>query len=109
MELKPNGNFTYTPKKNKVGIDSFTFTATDSTGKVSREATVTVSILKPTDTRQYSDTLGRDCRFQAEWMKNTGIFVGENVGGSACFLPDQVVSPGGVRYHAGEDAEYSNG
>lgn len=94
VELKPNGNFTYTPKKNKVGVDSFTFTATDSTGKVSREATVTVSILKPTDTRQYSDTLGRDCRFQAEWMKNTGIFVGENVGGSACFLPDQMVSRG---------------
>ena len=94
VELKPNGNFTYTPKKNKVGVDSFTFTATDSTGKVSREATVTVSILKPTDARQYSDTQGRSCRFAAEWMKNTGIFVGENVGGSPCFSPDKPVTRG---------------
>lgn len=94
VELKPNGTFTYTPRKNKVGVDSFTFTATDSAGKISREATVTISILKPTDAKQYSDTLGRDCRFQAEWMKNTGIFVGENVGGSPCFLPDQTVSRG---------------
>lgn len=94
VELKPDGTFTYIPKKNKVGVDSFTFTAADSTGKISREATVTVSILKPTDAKQYADTLGRECRFQAEWMKNTGIFVGENVGGSPCFSPDQVVSRG---------------
>lgn len=94
VEVKPDGTFTYTPKKNKVGIDSFTFTATDAAGKTSREATVTVSILKPTDAAQYSDTVGRGCRFQAEWMKNTGIFVGENVGGSACFSPEQEVSRG---------------
>lgn len=94
VELKPGGTFTYTPKKNKVGVDSFTYTATDAAGKTSREATVTVSILKPTDARQYSDTLGRSCRFQAEWMKNTGIFTGENLGGSECFLPEQAVSRG---------------
>ena len=94
IEIRPDGSFTYTPKKNKVGIDSFTYTATDSAGKVSREATVTVSILKPTDAKQYSDTVGKPCRFAAEWMKNTGIFVGENVGGSPCFSPDKAVTRG---------------
>lgn len=94
IEIRPDGSFTYTPKKNKVGIDSFTFTAADPAGKESREATVTVSILKPTDARQYSDTQGRPCRFAAEWMKNTGIFVGENVGGSPCFSPDKPVTRG---------------
>ena len=94
IEIRPDGSFTYTPKKNKVGIDSFTFTAADPAGKESREATVTVSILKPTDARQYSDTQGRSCRFAAEWMKNTGIFVGENVGGSPCFSPDKPVTRG---------------
>ena len=94
IEIRPDGSFTYTPKKNKVGIDSFTFTAADSAGKVSREATVTVSILKPTDAKQYSDTVGKNCRFAAEWMKNTGIFVGENVGGSPCFSPDRPVTRG---------------
>lgn len=94
IEIGEGGSFTYTPKKNKVGIDSFTFTATDSAGKCSREATVTISILKPTDAKQYSDTAGKSCRFAAEWMKNTGIFVGENVAGSACFSPDRPVTRG---------------
>ena len=94
IEINSDGNFTYTPKKNKVGVDSFTFTATDPAGKTSREATVTVSILKPTDARQYTDTAGKSCRFTAEWMKNTGIFVGENIGGSPCFSPERQVTRG---------------
>lgn len=89
-----DGSFTYTPKKNKVGVDSFTFTATDASGKVSREATVTITILKPTESTQYTDTLGSDCRFTAEWMKNTGIFTGETLGGSQCFSPDRAVTRG---------------
>lgn len=94
VTLQPDGSFTYTPKKNKVGIDSFTFTATDASGKTSREATVTITILKPADATQYTDTVGRDCRFSAEWMKNTGIFSGENVAGNPCFSPDRPVSRG---------------
>ena len=94
VTLQPDGSFTYTPKKNKVGIDSFTFTATDASGKTSREATVTVTILKPADSTQYTDTVGRDCRFAAEWMKNTGIFSGENVAGNPCFSPDRVLTRG---------------
>ena len=92
--ISEDGSFTYTPKKNKIGVDSFTFSATDPAGKVSREATVTVTILKPTDAAQYTDTVGRDCRFSAEWMKNTGIFVGENLAGKLCFNPDQEVTRG---------------
>ena len=94
VEIREDGSFTYTPKKNKVGIDSFVYTATDAAGKVSRETTVTVTIVKPTDAAQYRDTVGRDCRFAAEWMKNTGIFVGESLDGNACFHPDREVSYG---------------
>lgn len=94
VELHADGSFTYTPKKNKVGVDSFTYTATDPAGNVSREATVTVQIIKPTDARQYTDTLGMDCRFEAEWLRNTGLFVGESVSGQSCFLPDKTVTKG---------------
>ena len=94
VEIKEDGSFTYTPKKNKVGVDSFTYTATDPAGKVSREATVTVTILKPTDATQYTDTMGESCRFAAEWMKHTGIFVGESVGEKQCFGPDKEVNRG---------------
>ena len=94
VTLNEDGTFTYTPKKNKVGVDSFTYTATDPAGNVSREATVTVQILKPTDAMQYTDTLGYDCRFAAEWLRNTGLFVGERVGGENCFYPEKEVSRG---------------
>ena len=94
VEIQSDGSFTYTPKKHKVGVDSFVYTATDPAGKVSREATVTITILKPTDAIQYQDTLGKDCRFAAEWMRHTGIFSGENVADKVCFGPDKEVTRG---------------
>ena len=92
--IRDDGSFHYTPKKNKVGVDSFTYTATDPAGNVSREATVTVTVTKPTDAAQYTDTAGESCRFAAEWMKNTGIFVSEAISGNRCFQPDKDVSRG---------------
>ena len=94
VELKEDGTFVYTPKKNKVGVDSFVYTAADPQGNVSRQATVTVQILKPTDSKPYTDTVGKDCRFAAEWMRNTGLFVGEQVGKSNCFCPETTVTRG---------------
>ena len=94
VTISEDGSFTYTPKKNKVGVDSFVFTAADPAGKVSREATVTITILKPSDATQYTDTAGTDCRFAAEWMRQTGIFTGETVGSNACFSPERAVTRG---------------
>lgn len=94
VTINQDGTFLYTPKKNKVGVDSFTFSVTDPAGNVSRTATVTVQILKPTDATQYTDTVGSSCRFAAEWMRNTGLFVGEKVAGEACFYPEKAVSRG---------------
>ena len=94
VEIQEDGTFTYTPKKNKVGVDSFTYTAADPAGNVSREATVTVQILKPTDSKQYRDTVSEDCRFSAEWLRSTGLFAGEQIGGELCFQPDKTVSRG---------------
>ena len=94
VTIAGDGSFTYMPKKNKVGIDSFVYTAADPAGKVSREATVTVTILKPSDATQYTDTAGKDCLFAAEWMKQTGIFTGETVGDTPCFSPERQVTRG---------------
>ena len=94
VTIREDGTFLYTPKKNKVGTDSFTYTATDPAGHVSREATVTIEILKPTDATTYADTANTDCRFEAEWLRNTGLFVGEQIGGKSCFQPEKTVSRG---------------
>lgn len=94
VELRGDGSFVYTPKKNKVGVDSFTYTAADPNGNVSREATVTVQILKPADGARYTDTVGLDCRFAAEWLRNTGLFVAEQTADNPCFQPDKAVTKG---------------
>ena len=94
VSIREDGSFTYEPKKNKVGVDSFTYTATDPAGHVSREATVIVTILKPSQAQQYTDTMGESCRFAAEWMKNTGIFTAEQVSGANVFQPGKPVSRG---------------
>ena len=49
-------------------------------------------MLKPTAAPQYADTAGSDCRFEAEWLKNTGLFTGEQLGGQLCFQADKTVS-----------------
>ena len=54
VELHDDGSFTYTPGKNKVGKDSFVFTATDPAGNVSNEACVKIRIL----TRRQGDVSG---------------------------------------------------
>ena len=94
VEIAADGTFTYTPKKNKVGVDSFVYTATDPAGNVSRQATVTIQILKPTDSRLYQDTAGSLYRFEAEWLRNTGLFTGETLAGQLCFQPEKAVSRG---------------
>lgn len=94
VTIQEDGTFTYTPKKNKVGTDSFTYTVTDPAGNVSREATVTIQILKPCDRTTYSDTANADCRFAAEWLRNTGVFTGETVSGQLCFDPERSVTRG---------------
>ena len=94
VTIREDGSFTYTPKKNKVGTDSFTYTATDAAGNVSREATVTMQVMKTVNKTQYTDTIGADCRFAAEWMKNTGLFVGECINGETCFQPEKTVTRG---------------
>lgn len=92
VTLHADGSFTYAPKKNKVGLDSFTYTARDEAGNLSREATVTVTIIRPTDDRRYADTMGKECAFAAEWMRRTGIFTGETLDGQLCFQPEKPIT-----------------
>ena len=48
LSLNPNGGFTYTPSNNFVGLDAFTYQATDGT-TTSSVATVTIMVTPPGD------------------------------------------------------------
>lgn len=94
VELHEDGSFTYTPEKNKVGKDSFTFIATDDAGNESEAAKVTIQIKKPTDKATYADMAGDSDAYCAVWMKEAGLFSGSTIGGNLCFGPDETVSRG---------------
>lgn len=85
-------NFTYTPKENAVGGDSFTYTATDSAGHVSAPATVTVIIEKTKSGITYADTADSAAAASAQCLAEEGIFVGAKIGGQYYFQPDAPVS-----------------
>ena len=93
VELSADGSFTYTPKKNKVGEDSFTYTVTDEAGNESAPATVRINILTPQDAETFAD-LDRDDQFTALWLRETGLFGGERVSDRLSFGPDLPVSRG---------------
>ena len=94
VEIHADGTFTYTPDENKVGKDSFTFTATDDSGQVSEQAKISIEIKKPSDKQTYADMSGDSDSFAAMWMKEEGLFRGTAIGSNLCFEPDHAVTRG---------------
>ncbi len=94
VRIEDDGTFVYTPKENKVGADSFTYTATDEQGAVSCEGTVSIEILRPMDKATYADMDGDAAQFEALWLRSTGLLQGDQVTGKLCFRPDETVSRG---------------
>ena len=93
-ELQADGSFTYTPGKNKVGKDRFTFVAIDEQGNRSAETAVEIRILRPSDQTTYADLKGDPQQFEAMWLREAGLFSGETVAGNLCFGPDKEVTRG---------------
>ena len=84
--------FTYTPEEGVTGSDSFTYTASDSAGRISLPATVEVRIEKPKSGVSYSDTAGSPAAAAAQHLAEAGIFTGARIGENYYFEPDRTVS-----------------
>lgn len=93
-EMHDDGSFTYTPNKNKVGKDSFTYSATDSNGNVSENATVEIEISKPTSKLTYADMENEPAYYAALRLNEAGIFTGEKLGNEYFFKPEALVTRG---------------
>ena len=78
--------FTYTPEEGVTGSDSFTYTATDSQGRVSQPATVQVRIEKSKSGVKYAAAAA------AQYLAESGIFTGAKIGENYYFEPDATVS-----------------
>ena len=86
-------NFTYTPKDNAAGADSFTYTAANSAGIMSPPAVVTVTIEKTRSGVTYADTDAATAT-AAQDLAEQGIFTGAKIGEKWYFEPDRTVSRG---------------
>ena len=84
--------FIYTPDEGITGSDSFTYTATDSTGHVSQPAKVTVQIEKTRSGVTYRDTEDPATAAAAQHLAEEGIFIGARIGDMYCFEPERPVS-----------------
>lgn len=93
VELNEDGSFVYTPKKNKVGEDSFSFSASDPAGNVSAVKTVHIEILKPADAATFSD-LDEASQFTGMWMRSNELYGGETIAEQLCFCPEKSVTRG---------------
>lgn len=94
ITVNEDGSVTYTPNENKVGKDSFSYTVTDPAGNSSEEATVRITIVKPSEKETYGDMAGNDALLAATWLREEGIFSGETLAGQPIFSPDATVSRG---------------
>ena len=94
VKLESDGSFVYTPNKNKVGQDRFTFTVTDEAGNTSAPATVKIDILKPTEAMSFADLQGSSDCFEAMWLEEQGLGGGRKIGDMICFCPEEEISRG---------------
>ena len=93
VELSEDGTFTYTPHKNKVGEDSFTFVAADEAGNESQPGVVRIRIEKPSDAQTFADLpLGK--QFTPLWLREAGLFGGETINQRLSFGPEKTVTRG---------------
>lgn len=94
VTLNADGTVTYTPAENKVGKDSFVYTVTDPAGNTSEEATVRISIRKPSDKQTYADMEGDPALLCATWLREMSVYSGETVSGNLLFQPEETLSRG---------------
>ena len=91
VKLERDGTYVYTPDKNRVGEDSFSFTVTDDAGNVSQPATVSIRVLKPSEAMTFADVADTD-QYEAMWLCEQGLSGGRKVAGVTCFCPLEPVS-----------------
>lgn len=89
-----DGSFTYTPDEKRRGKDYFGYTATDSQGNVSQEATVIITLRKQKTTVTYADMTDSPLHHDAIRLAEEGIFTGQQLGGSYVFSPNTMISRG---------------
>ena len=92
--VNEDGSFCYTPDPSRRGKDYFGYTATDSSGNTSQEATVIITLLKQKTAVTYADMTDSPLHYDAVRLAEQEIFVGAQINGDYVFSPDTMISRG---------------
>ncbi|MCL2056988.1 MAG: hypothetical protein FWH02_07215 [Oscillospiraceae bacterium] len=85
-------SFIYEPFSGITGRDIFTVLAVDSSGSLSQEAAVSVSIGKTRTDFSYADMTGHPSHYAAIQLHNHGVMSGRKIGDTWLFDPDTQMS-----------------
>ena len=85
-----SGKFIYSPEKNSVGEDSFSYVVSDCYGNTSDVITVSLDV-KKAPKLNYVD-LDSDFEYNALLLADKGIYVGRTIGKYSYFEPDEKLS-----------------
>ena len=87
-------SFVYVPKEGKHGKDYFEYKVTDSYGNTSNTAKITIEILKRSskDSFSYCDMIDSEAHFEALYLREKGIMVGETFGEENFFYPEAFIT-----------------
>ncbi|MBQ8383137.1 MAG: S-layer homology domain-containing protein [Clostridia bacterium] len=86
------GEFLYTPVEGYTGSDRFTYVAVDEYGNFSEEITVSLTVEETATAVNYCDMEGNRALLPAMRLAESGVMIGETIGASAYFHPEQTVT-----------------
>lgn len=89
---RSTGAYTYTPRVNATGKDSFVYVARDLYGNYSAASTVSLTVVKPTTSVVYADLTDSPLCNAALDVTEADLMSGTQVGESTYFYPDRSVS-----------------
>jgi len=87
-----SAGFVYVPYEGKTGKDAFTYVAVDAVGNTSAPATVSIRIEKQKTKVTYSDMTGVEGHREAVRLAEAGLLIGERMGETYFFHPEQAVT-----------------
>lgn len=82
----------YKPTSGKTGTDKFSYAAVDAMGNSSEPAEIAIKIKKNPTEITYEDMQDNNLHYAAISLADQGVFVGEKIGASYFFNPNEIVT-----------------
>jgi hypothetical protein len=94
LKDRESGEYTYTPMKNYVGRDSFSYVGIDRYGNRSEKVTVDITVGRSAGVSVFNDMIYDSAHYGAILLDSMGIIKGRIDDGESVFMPDKEITYG---------------